>query len=525
MKQTMNGVKRSKGKSHAKKSKQKRDTETIKVPFFAESNLGIIHRSRNEELFEQTEKKDQILRMQKRAAAPGKNWDVFHGKGSEKNSILNLIRSAAGKKSGNILGLNSKSFDIFPGPLPEESNLGKASTEPPQQQSYAQQKPSIRQSLRQSALASDHLYATPKHHFRQQVPQMIRIRPMSMFRRQPQQQYQAYATDNYKQPPQNLPAVRTVVRPKPIVINSPVQTLDYQSDQMQMPSRRYEQQYTTQQQQQQQQQQQPQEFYSSQPARTSRGNMIPMQTAAANLYADEYQEPIAAQNEYAPAINENSMRYSSYQTPRIESPPMTAMNIRRDLKSDQDLDLDQLQRDQENDLAQQQMLLDQDQSADTNSVGTTARQDLPSIPYMSNNLFRFPKGNEGQLMTRQYSTQQQAAAIEPIDGNTNILPFEDDASAVSAASPLRRRLVSSHIPQTPTEIPEQASLQPQYSQYASEQASPQTADSSASSTRHQVIKKPPDDDSFFDEEKPEVHVHVSTEKSRISRPSSKTDHR
>jgi len=504
IKQTMNGEKRTKqGKSRNKKLQKREDItdiQVIKVPFFAESNLGIIQNKNKEELFESSEKKDKILRMQKRAA---KNWNMFgghtlrdsvHGKIGEKNSILQLLRSAAGKKSQNILGLNSKSFDIFPGPLPEDSggSFGKASTEVPQQ--FQQPK----HMLRQPALVNDRLYATPKHRFHQ-TPQVIRTRPISPFRQQ--RQYQSYTT-NY-QPV--MPAARSVLRQKPIVINSPAQNFNNYASEvepMQMQTRKYEQPYAP-----------TQEYYPSQPVRTSRANMIPMQSAP--VYTENHQDPGALkQEEYAPFVESTgmstSMRYPPYyqQRPAETSMPV---NIRRDLNNEQDLDVDQLQRNQDEDLANQQMLIAQEQQE---NPAITTRQGLPSIPYMSNNLFRFPKANEGQVTPQIMETEASEQRYVQPENNIPVASFEN-------APPLRRRVVSSHIP-TPEDVQTQSIDPSQFSQYAPVQQQlqqPAQTVNTGDSSRNHIKQKSSDDDNYFDdEEKPEVHVHISTEKSNISRP-------
>jgi len=96
-----------------------------RVPIFAESNLGIVHDRHKEEVFETFEKKHNILKIQKRLA---NEWNgprgTVHGRSVQRNPIVQLLRSAAGKKSQKILGLNSKSFDIFPGPMPGEDANG-----------------------------------------------------------------------------------------------------------------------------------------------------------------------------------------------------------------------------------------------------------------------------------------------------------------------------------------------------------------------------------------------------------------
>lgn len=133
-------VEETSGKSKRNESKQKEyqiqkrdrvgaaDSGT-RVPIFAESNLGIVHDRHKEEVFETFEKKHNILKIQKRQAGEWRGFGnaphgTVHGRSVERNPIVQLLRSAAGKKTQKILGLNSKSFDIFPGPMPGEDANG-----------------------------------------------------------------------------------------------------------------------------------------------------------------------------------------------------------------------------------------------------------------------------------------------------------------------------------------------------------------------------------------------------------------
>ncbi|XP_065670825.1 signal transducer and activator of transcription C-like [Hydra vulgaris] len=103
-------------------STQKRSMidEEILVPARAENNPGIRHEINS---VERSQKRDKILKLNKRSI-----WDTENpvarttvlGKKAEMNPILQMLRAAAGQKTQKILGLNSKAFDIFPGPMPEE---------------------------------------------------------------------------------------------------------------------------------------------------------------------------------------------------------------------------------------------------------------------------------------------------------------------------------------------------------------------------------------------------------------------
>lgn len=101
-------------------------TKTITVPNQAEDNLGVVHQKRVEEDYENAGKRDKILKLDKRDLFEPMFWEpraTIRGNKVVKNPILQLLRAAAGQKTQRILGLNSKAFDIFPGPLPEEQNM------------------------------------------------------------------------------------------------------------------------------------------------------------------------------------------------------------------------------------------------------------------------------------------------------------------------------------------------------------------------------------------------------------------
>lgn len=139
----------------SRRSAIERDDQ-IEVPFEAEHHPGVVYNNKQvNQNIEPGEKREQILRMQKRSIKDdkqkrGKRYissiynlgargprATVHGAKAEKNPILQLLRAAAGTKTQKILGLNSKSFDIFPGPLPEEhpdaadNNLAKVTNEAP----------------------------------------------------------------------------------------------------------------------------------------------------------------------------------------------------------------------------------------------------------------------------------------------------------------------------------------------------------------------------------------------------------
>ena len=119
-------------------------TRNIVVPDRAENNMGVIHDMRVNEDIEDSGKRSKILKIDKRDLygpifrLPGLSTRAtIRGTKVMSNPIVKLLRAAAGQKTQKILGLNSKAFDIFPGPLPEETsaalnnNLGKVSNEAP----------------------------------------------------------------------------------------------------------------------------------------------------------------------------------------------------------------------------------------------------------------------------------------------------------------------------------------------------------------------------------------------------------
>lgn len=124
-------------------------TKNIVVPDRAENNMGVFHVNRVNEDIENTEKRNKILKVDKRAlygplfrigTGLAQRRATIKGSRAMKNPIVQLLRAAAGQKTQKILGLNSKAFDIFPGPLPDETNaaltnnLGKVSSEAPPSQ-------------------------------------------------------------------------------------------------------------------------------------------------------------------------------------------------------------------------------------------------------------------------------------------------------------------------------------------------------------------------------------------------------
>jgi len=184
-----------KAKSNVPK-KQKRqvsvEEDNIEIPFQAEHHLGVINSKHVNENIEPGGKREQILRIQKRQIGrpfimePPEVRATVHGTKAEKNPILQLLRAAAGTKSQKILGLNSKSFDIFPGPLPDDSppennNLAKVSTEPPRE---APPENSVDQQIYErfgggsKKAKPQHIYLNPKQSIRQES-----IRPVQYFSR------------------------------------------------------------------------------------------------------------------------------------------------------------------------------------------------------------------------------------------------------------------------------------------------------------------------------------------------------
>ena len=523
LKQNTMGIKRNEQSKLKEGSIQKRDQlqqfQGVRVPFFAESNFGIVHNRHKEESFESFEKKDVILKIKKRAASEWGEYnhvvrDTVHGKIAEKNPILQLLRSAAGKKSQKILGLNSKSFDIFPGPLPEEngalSNLAKASTEAPLAYPPASE--------------NDHLFTRQKRP-RQPLVQRIRQKPMIFHDQGRNQMY-----DDYQVPV--MPAIRTKIRPKAIVINPSVRPENYPFGAEQIPRRsnRYEQ----------SQQYPDQEYIPRGNLQNDRASMFPKLSMQQPPMFSDLQEPNNIKREEYAMPNENPMqsptfdRYSFSTQPPEEGRIQNQMNNARYIKNEQYMDepqmneASQVRHVQEEEEAEKQQMFSDEMNREGEAQGQPdnydSREELPSIPYLSNNLLRFPKPSERR-------TAQFAPAVPDVEYSKQYEPryiinrplltrrtFED------AERPFRRRLVS-HIP-TPTDNPRTNAIR----QFIQGQQPKSTENEEGNDyIQHQpralikqqspeVVKQQPPEESDEDDEKPEVHVHISTEKSHISRP-------
>jgi len=170
-------------------------TEHITVPNGAENILGVVHQKRVEEEIEQTsDKRNKILKLVKRQMYDEpmqRFWEpraTIRGNKAMKNPILQLLRAAAGQKTQRILGLNSKAFDIFPGPLPEDrnialnNNLGRVTNEAP-----TNRYPGVNQQILSSFRRPTPTYGRQM----QQQQQYIRNEsPLSMYPQQIQEQQQ-----------------------------------------------------------------------------------------------------------------------------------------------------------------------------------------------------------------------------------------------------------------------------------------------------------------------------------------------
>lgn len=174
-------------------------TKNIIVPERAENNMGVIHEQRVNEDIENTEKRNKILKIDKRALY-GPMWQLesplspratIRGNKADKNPILQLLRAAAGQKTQKILGLNSKAFDIFPGPLPDETNaalnnnLGKVSNEAPSSHMPASVDQQIMQKFKHPAARQQNFMARPAEMTR---PQFIEPGPEPAIFQQEQNQ-------------------------------------------------------------------------------------------------------------------------------------------------------------------------------------------------------------------------------------------------------------------------------------------------------------------------------------------------
>jgi len=463
-KQRDSGNKRN-GQSKPKMTKvQKRDhvvqDESTRVPFFAESNLGIVHNRHKEESFESFEKKHNILKIQKRATS---GWGTYgnvargtvHGQLAEKNPILQLLRSAAGTKTQKILGLNSKSFDIFPGPLPEES-ASVAKT--PAQASLT----------RMRYPANDQMITRPHQAFFQgNRPQYRSFRH--------QRRHQPY---DYPQMPM-MSSTRRGIRPRAVEMGPPTQPENYPVNPEQMLRRGNlfdaSQQYIA-------------------PQRVPRQSFAP--PISQNL-----QEPSAVDKEdfyqpnEAPALRSNFDRYSS-------SMPLTANGVMQNGETQQ----------QEKLIEDQINQINQDEGAQDQRNNLFSRQDLQSILSPTNSLTQLPKVNDQgpapflpEENNLQYNKAYQPQPSYFMNRPQPQRQFEEDEQA------LRRRVVP-----MAGENP-RARVMPQL--YQGQQFNPMVNEGANIVTQHQSRtlerERQPANVEEDDEEKPEVHVHISTEKRKM----------
>jgi len=467
-KQRVIGTKRN-GQSKTKTMEvQKRDhvvqDDGTRVPFFAESNLGIVHNRHKEESFETFEKKHNILKIQKRAIS---GWGTYgnvargtvHGQVAEKNPILQLLRSAAGKKTQKILGLNSKSFDIFPGPLPEESaNLAKAQS--------------------QASLTRMHYPSND---------QMITRRPYQTFFRGGRQQYRSFHGRNqpydYPQTPMMSPT-RRGIRPRAIEMGPPAQPENYpvNTEQMLRRGNLYDppQQYITQQ-------------------RVPRQSFVPPISQTLPEPSGVNKEDFYQPNE-VPNIRSNFDRYSS-------SLPLPANGMIQNGETQQQ---EKLIEDQINQINQDEGAQDQH--------NLISRQEFQSILSPANGLTQLPKVNDqgSAPFLAEDDNLQYNKGYQPLPQPSYFMnrpqpqrQFEEDEQA------LRRRVVP-----TVEENP-RTRLMPQY--YQGQQFNPMVNEGPNIITHHHSRtlerERQPANDTEDDEEKPEVHVHISTEKrKKIAKP-------
>lgn len=138
---TSHGSSKENAKSEVPKYRNTREM-AIEVPVRAEQHHGVA-KSNTNVMTEGEKKKSTIQRLQRRSADEEateeehtpirKRQYVFNSEppvvratvkrekagSSDHSPIGNLIKMIAGHSAKNILGLNSKSFDVFPGPLPD----------------------------------------------------------------------------------------------------------------------------------------------------------------------------------------------------------------------------------------------------------------------------------------------------------------------------------------------------------------------------------------------------------------------
>jgi len=499
------------------------DTE-MRVPIIAESNLGIIHDRHNEELFETAEKKHNILKIQKRLAGEWKGFGnaphgTLRGRSVERNPIVQLLRSAAGKKTQKILGLNSKSFDIFPGPLPRGEEAPGNAVKGQQSAAYQPQMRGYGMGMasRRQQQPDGYYQQTPQRSFRQPLQQR----------------------GGYGQPPLMRPSMRSMGSNygiQPVEMPQPVEGFSN--------APRMQQRYNA---------PTPQQTYMRRPQRVVRQSFLPPPTAAPVQEPmqemmpgmvrgrDEFFQP----NEPPTGMRNTMSRFAPGTQPPVNGLQERITAYRNGLEGDA-REQDQLIQDQINQISQDEG----SQYRGDAKLLQVSRQEMQNLPYAAENGVAndLPKMGDPAPVS-MVPAEQDIAGIGGAGGGRGFQPAsfftESQPQQMEEDETLRRQMLaeeSGHtrsLPPTPqlqqqyqeqqqvqqVQAFQQAQIQPQ--QYAQQLMQsngevgsyPQKSRLHARGGRVKPQQQQQQTDDEDDEEKPEVHVHISTEKRKeIAKP-------
>ena len=530
-------------KATKKLHKHKRDASNfVRVPIMAEKNFGIVQDSIDEAI-ETASKRDQIRKIIKRGIEndpfglePNVARATVHGKKAEKNPILQLLRAAAGTKTQKILGLNSKAFDIFPGPLPNEngespnSELGKVSTEAPSSQ--------LPTSVDQQIIQNFHQGRSPQRPFLHSGPGIARSNPLN---RQPSLGSAAQVVDM-------APSTFTITDPgfakprqmmgnrNPLPLLYPPQGKPYGSNALGIgrqwsqnnPSfdivnhdKMMENNFMV--------SPPPPVEFAPPPQAVQRYQEVVNQAPATFFQAPTMMVPMEQQQ---PTVNRDTFPFSPERIDHAVPSQLQPgdLSLFQEAKSDQDAammqqfeearnlreqaereeiqqeeaaqDITRDEENQERQIAEMHQSQDENAVAEDSQVNAVSRQQLPTLPYVTKSMFQVPETTNqiGNLDQPQYDFAPKNKFMN-FDNHLSEIQSSGGVES-SASSPIRFSLPRTH-------------LHPQKLKYVSGKP-------------HQVIptsisgnfEPSGGDENNIDEDddKPEVHVHIQTEKSNIAKP-------
>lgn len=536
-------------KGTKKLHKHKRDASNfVRVPIMAEKNFGIIQDSIDEAI-ETASKRDQIRKINRRGIEndpfglePNVVRATVHGKKAEKNPILQLLRAAAGTKTQKILGLNSKSFDIFPGPLPNEngespnSELGKVSTEAPSSQ--------LPTSVDQQIIQNFHQGRSPQRPFLHSGPGIARSNPLTRqyMKGQPSLVSAPQVVDmapstftitdrGFTKPRQmmgNRNPFPLLYQPQSIPYGSNHPGTGRQWTQQNNPSlgmvnhdKLIENSFAI--------SPPPPVEFAPPPQATQRYQEVVNQAPATPFQAPTMLGPMDQQQ---PTVNRDTFPFFPERIDHAVPPQLQPgdLSLLQEAKYDQDsammrqfeearnlreqAEREEIQqeeaaqditRDEEN---QERQIAEMHQSQDENAVtedsqvNAVSRQQLPTLPYVTKSMFQVPETTNqiGNLNEPQYDFAPRNKFMN-FDNHLSEIQSSEGVDSL-ASVPIRLSLPRTH-------------LHPQKVKYVSgkpHQAIPTSALGNFAPSGGDEGNIDEDD------EKPEVHVHIQTEKSDIAKP-------